>query len=134
MQDDADRAPTRGKYLPAWTESVLNYQIPSKCSETLWKQYRVDDKDYERCLYVCRDGVLSRLRNLQTCQEHEARRAAQEALAACVKRLRSDPSVCPPFPVTPEAQEWLKAFWKNALRYPILVVIGLSCAGKIEWA
>lgn len=34
----------------------------------------------------------------------------------------------------PEAQGWLKCFSKDALRYPILVVIGPSRAGKTEWA
>ena len=68
------------------------------------------------------------------CQEHEARRAAQETLAARVKRLRSDPSIYRPFLLIPEAQEWLTAVRKDALRYPILVVIGPSRTGKTEWA
>lgn len=34
----------------------------------------------------------------------------------------------------PEAQAWLKLFERDALRYPILVVLGASRTGKTEWA
>ena len=34
----------------------------------------------------------------------------------------------------PDAEEWLKLFEVDALRYPILVVLGPSRAGKTEWA
>ena len=39
-----------------------------------------------------------------------------------------------PFPRVLEGEEWLKLFATDALRYPILVVLGPSRAGKTEWA
>ena len=47
---------------------------------------------------------------------------------------RSNPQLHHPFPPVPEAQAWLELFKEDSLRYPILVVLGPSRAGKTEWA
>ena len=39
-----------------------------------------------------------------------------------------------PFGQVPEADEWLKLFTQDALRYPVLLVHAPSYAGKSEWA
>ena len=38
------------------------------------------------------------------------------------------------FPVVPAAAAWLQGFQVDALRYPLLVVLGRSATGKTEWA
>ena len=125
---------TAGNYLPSWTESLLTYQVLGKWPETLWKQYKVTDAVYESYLVLCRDGVPARLRNLRTCQDLASKRAAETALVDRVKRVRSNPETYHPFPPVPAASAWLETFKKDALRYPVLIVLGPSRAGKTEWA
>ena len=105
-----------------------------KWAETLWKQYKVDNKMYEELLYVARDGVVSRKRNLDAVRDLEALTMETAAVADRVKRIRSDSSISHAFPDIPEAETWLSHFRKDALCYPILVVLGPSRAGKTEWA
>ena len=124
----------KGDYLPCWTESVKKYQVLGKWPETLWKQRKISSEEYERLLFLSRDGVVARSRNLQACREHERAVAAHSAIDARVKRIRGNPSIYQPFPSFPEAKAWLELFKNDALRYPILVVLGASRTGKTEWA
>ena len=125
---------TAGNYLPSWTESLLTYQVLGKWPKTLWKQYKVTDAVYESYLVLCRDGVPARLRNLRICQNLASKRAAETAWVDCVKRIRSNLEIYHPFPPVPAACAWLETFKKDALRYPVLIVLGPSRAGKTEWA
>jgi hypothetical protein len=125
---------TDGNYLPCWTQSLLKYQVLGKWPETLWKQRKISGEVFERLLFQARDGVVSRHRNLRACQDQERAQAAQLAIEERVKRIRGNPQLYQPFPVLPAVQEWLRLFEKDALRYPILVVIGASRAGKTEFA
>jgi hypothetical protein len=88
---------------------------------------------YENYLYLCRDGVLPRKRNLDAVQAREQRVAQEAEIATRVKRIRSSPSVFKPWPRCLEADAWAQLFKHDALRYPILVVHGPSFSGKTEW-
>ena len=83
---------------------------------------------------MSRDGVVSRKRNLEACQEHEEAAALKLAVEERSARIRSNPQLYQPFAKVPQAEEWLKLFAVDALRYPIMVVLGPSRAGKTEWA
>ena len=134
VKDSEGNSLTAGNYMPCWTDSIRSYQVLGKWPETLWKQRKVATDVYERLLFLTRDGVVSRQRNLTSCREQEQRLAAEAAIEERVKRIRANPEIYRPFPEVPVAQEWLKCFKKDALRYPILVVLGQSRAGKTEWA
>ena len=125
---------TQGNYLPCWARCDKTYQVLGKWPETLWKQRKVTSATYEKLVIRTRDGVVSRKRNLEACREHEEAAASQLAVAERVARIRSNPSLYQPFARVPDAEEWLKLFEVDALRYPILVVLGPSRAGKTEWA
>ena len=125
---------TEGNYLPCWVRCEKTYQVLGKWPETLWKQRKISSATYEKLLYLTRDGVLSRKRNLDACKDHEDSAALTLAMAERVQRIRSNPSLFRPFPKVPDAEAWLKLFQADALRYPILVVLGPSRAGKTEWA
>lgn len=125
---------TDGNYMPCWTSCAKTYQVLGKWPETLWKQRKVTTEVYERLLFLTRDGVLSRQRNLQACRDHEETIALKDAVEERVVRIRSNPHLYKPFPKVPEVQAWLKLFERDALRYPILVVLGASRTGKTEWA
>ena len=125
---------TQGNYLPCWTSSERNYQVLGKWPETLWKQRKISTSVYEQYLYLSRDGVVSRHRNLTLCREQEQRLEAEAAVQERIKRIRGNPELFHPFPQIPSAQKWLQEFQKDALRYPILIVLGPSRKGKTEWA
>ena len=48
--------------------------------------------------------------------------------------IRNDPEVYTPFSPVPEVQPWLDVFTRKALRYPVMLVHGVSRTGKTEWA
>ena len=128
------KALTEGNYLPCWTGCQKRYQVLGKWPETLWKQRKISTDVYEKLLFLTRDGVLSRQRNLVACREHETAASLKQAMEARVARIRSNPQLYRPFPPVPEAQAWLELFKEDSLRYPILLVLGPSRAGKTEWA
>ena len=125
---------TDGNYTPCWTDCAKTYQVLGKWPETLWKQRKITTEVYEKLLFLTRDGVLSRQRNLQACLDREEAIASRAAVEERVVRIPSNPQLYKPFPQVPEAQAWLKLFEHDALRYPILVVLGASRSGKTEWA
>ena len=113
---------TEGNYLPAWTSCTRRYQVLGKWPESLWKQYKISSDTYEKLLFLCRDGVVSRKRNLDACSQREQRAKSEAEVAARVKRIRGNPDVYQPFPRVAEADAWLQLFAKDALRYPLLLV------------
>ena len=87
---------TEGNYLPCWTSSERNYQVLGKWPETLWKQRKISNSVYERYLYLSRDGVVSRHRNLTLCREQEQRLEAEAAVQERIKRIRGNPELFQP--------------------------------------
>ena len=51
-----------------------------------------------------------------------------------VQRIKCTPSLWKTFPEVPAATAWKHRFTQDALRYPILVVLGPSRCGKTKWA
>ena len=97
------------------------------------KQRKLSTEQYEECLYLTRDGVLARKRNLDAVKEHEAALAEAALIAANTHRVRTNAAVYRPFPPVPAAQAWLAMFCEDRLRYPLLLVLGASHTGKTEW-
>ena len=121
-------------YEPCWTTAARTYQVLGKWPEALWKQRKLTSDMYERYLFLTRDGVLARKRNLDAVREHEAALAEGAIIEATSQRLRANPALYQPFPAVPAAQAWLATFREDRLRYPILIVLGPSQTGKTEWA
>eukprot|EP00972_Heterocapsa_arctica_P041974 6190964-Heterocapsa_arctica.AAC.1 len=53
-----------GNYFPACVDEPRTYQVLGKWAVTLWKQYKLTHETYNELLYLARDGVLGRKRNL----------------------------------------------------------------------
>ena len=123
-----------GNYAPAWTDMSSRYMVLGKWPETIWRQYKLTHEQYHEYLFACRDGVLSRKRNFDMVVAEEDERVGQKAIDARVARIRANQALYAPFPEVPEASAWLQLFKSDALRYPILVVLGPSHSGKTEWA
>lgn len=123
-----------GNYWPCWTDAQQTYQVLSRWPETLWKQRKLTHGRFEEYLFLTRDGVLPKKRNLDAVRSHEEEVEEAAGIAAAVDRVRSNPQLFQPFPRIPEADAWLRNLEIDALRYPILVVLGPSGVGKTEWA
>ena len=134
-QRDEQGAPCRaGNYEPCWTDASRTYSVKGRWPENLWKAHKLSHEVQEEYLYLCRDGVVAKKRNLDAVKEKEAADAAREEMEARVKRIRANPHLFQPFPEVPAAAAWLERFKVDALRYPLLVALGPSGTRKTEWA
>lgn len=123
-----------GNYFPCWVPGAAKYSVQGRWLDTLWRSHKLTHDVYEKYVYLCRDGVVARLRNLQAVRTHETEDAENRLIESNTKKLRSDPDVYRPFPVIPAAVTWLALFQKDAFRYPLLIVVGPSHSGKTQWA
>ena len=133
-QRDAKGEPcAAGNYWPAWVhDAASTYAVPGRWPENLWKARKLSHETYDNYLFLCRDGVLTRKRNLEAVREREEGQEEEEEMAAVVKRVRA--AFPGPWPKVPEAEAWLPVFETERDRYPILIVVGPSFTGKTEWA
>ena len=123
-----------GDYAPAWTETKKKYKVLRKWPQSLWEAHKLTHEVWDELIFLTRQGVVGAKRNLEAVQEHELERAEQQELMAVVKRIRGNPDLYRPFVKVPEAETWLQCFQKDAVRFPILLVLGQSFVGKTEWS
>lgn len=108
--------------------------MSGKWPEDLWQSYKLTHDVYEEYLYKSRDKVVARKRNLECVREKELETQGKAEVQEVAKRVRGNPLLFRPFPEVPAAVAWLREFQEDALRYPILIVLGASMSGKTEWA
>ena len=134
--DEANAPCVAGNYMPAWvgTVGIDTYRVQGRWPEALWKHYKLEDHMYEQYLYLARDGVQARKRNLDACKAWKEAAGEQEEIDRVVKRIRGNASLYQPFPVLPEVAAWQSLFASDMLRYPLLILIGASASGKTEFA
>ena len=135
-QREADGTPCfEGNHVPVWVKAKKGqsrYPVLGKWCENLWKARKLDHDTYEEYLYLTRDGVLSRKRNLDEVKGWEERREERTERETVTKRVRA--ALFKPFEKVPAAEAWLSLFQEELDRYPFLVVLARSRAGKTEWA
>lgn len=120
-------------YAPSWTDEPNRYQVLGAWPEKLWKSHKLSHAVFEEYLFDCRDGVSFRKRNLDACRDKEEEAQLQNQIRERSKRIRTNTDLFKSFPHLPEATLWLDHFKADALRYPVLVVLGPSRCGKTEW-
>ena len=103
----------------------------AKWCESLWKQRKLSHEQYEEYLFLTRDGVVSRKRNLECVQEWELQQGEAKERQEAIRRVKARFTA---FDAVPEAQAWLDLFKAERDRYPFLVVLGPSYSRKTEWA
>ena len=125
-----------GDYQPCWAQAMKKYRVLGKWAQTLWQDRKLTHEQYEEYLFLCRDGVISRKRNLESVVEWEESKQRKAEIAERTERIRNNPDVYRPFPegLVPAAHTWLQGFQQDAVRYAILLVLGPSHSGKTEWA
>ena len=116
------------------TAARYTYQVLGAWPEKLWKQRKLTTATFRADLYLTRDGLPGRKRNLEEAEAEENRQELEAEIAENTKQVQSDPDLYKPFPVVPEAVAWLEVLQTKKLRYPILVVLGASLSGKTEFA
>ena len=120
-------------YGPSWTDAACKYQVLGAWPDKLWKSHKLSHAVYDMYLLNCRDGVCYRKRNLEVCREKEEEIEKENEIQERSKRIRSNTNLFKSFPEVPEVTGWLANFSVDALRYPILIVLGPSRCGKTEW-
>ena len=124
-----------GNCHPAWVEGGSNkYPVSGRWLDKLLRSYKLSLDVYEEYIYLARDGVVFRKKSLDVIRAHQDEEKERREIAARVIDIRNDPEVYTPFKPVPEVQPWLDTFKKKALRYPVLLVHGVSYTGKTEWA
>ena len=123
-----------GNHFPCWVKKkkASHYQVPGKWPLSLWQQHKLSHETYENYLFLCRDGVVGRKRNLDVVRQRAEEDEEDEERVATAKRVRLN--TFEPFPEVPEVTAWQKLFKKEVDRYPFLVVFGPSRSRKTEFA
>ena len=123
-----------GNYFPCWeTGRCEKYQVKGAWAETLWKKRKLTHAKFEEYLFLTRDGVISRKRNMDAVIAHEEELEEKIEMEAVVQRIRKNRTLFQPFPEVRGACQWLGELKADALRYPILITLGESGKGKTEW-
>lgn len=123
-----------GDYAPLWTTSRKTYKVLRRWAQALWESRKLSHDTYDELLFATRQGVLGAKRNLEAVRSREEEIEEENEMKATVARIRGDPELYKPFLRIPAADEWLQLFQTDALRFPMLVVLGQSGVGKTEWA
>ena len=133
-RDAAGNPCVAGNYMPAWTTALKKYAVAGRWVDNLWKRHMLTHAVYEEYIFLARDGVVSRKRNLDACRQREEEASGAREIAERVQRIRSNSAIYRTFPEIAVVTEWQRLFREDALRYPILIVHGPSYSGKTEYA
>ena len=135
-QREADGRPCfEGNHVPVWVPAAKGqsrYAVQGKWAESLWKERKLSHQTYQNYLYLSRDGVLPRKRNLEEVWRWEQEREQDREREDTARRVRA--KLFHPFPVLPAATAWLQMSNQELDRYPFLVILAPSRAGKTEYA
>jgi len=123
-----------GNYFPSWIPGVAKYAVQGRWADKLWKAHKLPHDVYEEYIYLIRDGVVSRKRNLDAVRTQEVEVREASLIVATTNRIRANPALYHTFPQIPAAVEWLALFSGDAMRYPMMIVLGASFSGKTQWA
>ena len=113
--------PLQYTHTPAWIHAP-------------WKPRKPTHAKYDEYVYLARDGVVARKRNLAAVAEAEEAALDTAEMAETIKRIRSNPVVFRLMKKSPKLEAWREPFRGpgDALRWPILIVSGKSHSGKTE--
>ena len=116
----------------------MTYQVLGKWPETLWKQRKLSAELSDEYLFLMRDGVLARKRNLEAVREHEEAAAERALIEANTARLRSQSCTSPGWPLSKRTAFGTLCWWlwvphilgirKYAARVEFATTTGGTCA------
>ena len=134
QRDQAGNVCVDGNHFPCWVKAPRStrYQVLGKWPLALWQQHKLSHGAYEEYLFLCRDSVVGRKRNLDAVCQWEERMAEDAERAATAARART--RTFQGFSEVPEVTDWLACFDEEVDRYPFLVLLGPSRCRKTEYA
>ena len=134
QRDGAGQPCVDGNHFPCWVKAprATRYQVMGKWPLSLWQQHKLSHDTYEDYLFLCRDGVVARKRNLDAVRLRDEDAAEAIERTATAKRVRA--RTFQGFPEVPEVTAWLALFREEVDRYPILVLLAPSRKRKTEYA
>ena len=132
--DGREQLCVAGNRQPAWTNALHKYSVKGAWLDKLLRAYKLSLATYEKYLFLCRDGVATRKRNLDLLKAKAEEETSQRTVEERTKRLRNNPALYERFKPVAEAETWLATFASERLRYPVLLVHAPSHTGKTEWA
>ena len=134
VRDAAGELCVAGNYQPAWTAAEFKYAVQGRWIDALLRAHKLSFDVCESLIYLARDGVVQRKRNLDALRERAEEDETKVEVEARVCRIQSNRRIYESFKPVPEALAWLSLFEEDALRYPLLVVHAPSFTGKTEWS
>ena len=96
-----------GNHVPVWVKArkgQSRYAVLGKWCENLWKERKLDHATYEHYLYLSRDGVQSRKRNLDEVRGWEEEQDEDKEREAATKRVKT--TLFKLFEEVPAAKAW----------------------------
>ena len=99
-----------GDYQPCWVAGCSKYQVLGKWADALWRQRKLSHRNYERYVFLCRENVLGRKRNLDAVREDEQTQADLKEIEAVTKKIRSNGRIYKAFPKVALVEAWLAMF------------------------
>ena len=66
--------------------------------------------NYERYVFLCRDNVTGRKRNLDAVRGYEQTQAERKEIEAVTQKIRSNQRLYKPFPKVAQIDAWLALF------------------------
>ena len=134
QKDGAGQLCVDGNHVPCWVKAPRSsrYQVMGKWPLSLWQQHKLSHDTYEEYLFLCRDSVLSRKRNLDAVRQRDEETAEAMERKATVKHVRA--TTFQAFTEVPEVATWQALFAQEVDRYPILVLLAPSRSRKTEYA
>ena len=134
QRDELGNVCVDGNHFPCWVKvaRASRYVVPGRWPWNLWRQHKLAHSTYENYLYLTRDAVQTRKRNLDAVRQWEEDADEDRERTETVRRVRQN--CFTPFAEVPEVKAWLALFSQEVDRYPFLVVLGPSRSQKTEFA
>ena len=134
QQDAAGQLCVDGNYCPSWAKSrcASRYHAMGQWPLALWQQHKLAHATYEEYVFLCRDNVVARKRNLDAVRQREEEAAEAIERTATAKRVRA--ITLEGFTEVPAVTAWQALFAQEVDRYPILVLLAPSRSRKTEYA
>ena len=133
-EDEVGEPCVRGNYMPVWTDAKFRYEVKGDWAEALWRRYQLTHCVFHEYVVLCRDRVPSRMSNLEAVMRLEEEMDNIVQIEANKARIHSNSAIYKPFKRFAIVDEWKTSFSGDSLRYPMLIVHGVSRSGKTEFA
>ena len=105
VHNEAGEPVVHGNYFPCWVKGgkgrFEKYPVQGSWPEKLWKLRKLSFERFEEYLFLSRDGVVSKKRNMDAVRSWEREAAERKEMRSTVERIRGSPVLYRSFPSVP---------------------------------